>query len=362
MLCWTWFSPARRDSWEMWTSKAAELHWQWSGRVWDPMGSKKSAQQSSVPWSSGELTSRDLLGRVPWDKALEGRGAQDSWLILKDRLLQTQAWCLPTKRKLCKHIRRPVWINKLIVDKLKHKREACREWKQSKVAWENYREMEQPGIRLGKLKLWENSTWPGTRTTRKASVHIWDRIYRSPYKHLNLIWNKECMSVRQCRLEGDWACNPSTFSYFVSWSGKTLSSFPEEGCIAYYYRQYYRILYIYIVYIILYYWWAVIVRVAVLNSDVDVWNQSLVLKVTVIWYNKNYGKGEQPLNNWIFSWCWHVYKDSFGDDVLIFSWLRNNPCKSVYSFWSDQGKLSKVQTYSPVWQQCSVYVEKSLPS
>ncbi|GAB0178660.1 hypothetical protein GRJ2_000331300 [Grus japonensis] len=31
---------------------------------------------------------RDLLGRTPWDKALEGRGAQDSWLIFKGHLLQ----------------------------------------------------------------------------------------------------------------------------------------------------------------------------------------------------------------------------------------------------------------------------------
>ncbi|GAB0179197.1 hypothetical protein GRJ2_000385000 [Grus japonensis] len=33
---------------------------------------------------------RDLLGRVPWDKALEGRWAQDSWLVFKDHLLQAQ--------------------------------------------------------------------------------------------------------------------------------------------------------------------------------------------------------------------------------------------------------------------------------
>ena len=33
---------------------------------------------------------RDLLGQVPWDKALEGRGAQESWLISKDHLLQAQ--------------------------------------------------------------------------------------------------------------------------------------------------------------------------------------------------------------------------------------------------------------------------------
>ena len=42
---------------------------------------------------------RDLLGRVPWDTALEGRGAQESWLIFRDHLLQAQEWCIPTKRK-----------------------------------------------------------------------------------------------------------------------------------------------------------------------------------------------------------------------------------------------------------------------
>jgi len=33
---------------------------------------------------------RDLLDRELWDKPLEGRGAQDSWLIFKDHLLQAQ--------------------------------------------------------------------------------------------------------------------------------------------------------------------------------------------------------------------------------------------------------------------------------
>ncbi|GAB0210046.1 hypothetical protein GRJ2_003470400 [Grus japonensis] len=32
----------------------------------------------------------DLLGRIPWDQALEGRGAQDSWLVFKAHLLQAQ--------------------------------------------------------------------------------------------------------------------------------------------------------------------------------------------------------------------------------------------------------------------------------
>jgi len=33
---------------------------------------------------------RDLLGKVPWDEALEGRGAREKWLIFRDHLLQAQ--------------------------------------------------------------------------------------------------------------------------------------------------------------------------------------------------------------------------------------------------------------------------------
>ena len=84
---------------------------------------------------------RDLLGRVPWDTALEGRGAQESWLIFKDHLLQAQERCIPTKRKSGKNTRRPAWMNKELLDKLKHKKEAYRGWKQGQVAWEEYREI-----------------------------------------------------------------------------------------------------------------------------------------------------------------------------------------------------------------------------
>ncbi|GAB0179436.1 mitochondrial enolase superfamily member 1 [Grus japonensis] len=31
---------------------------------------------------------RDLLGRIPWDKALEGRGAQDSWYVSDKRKMR----------------------------------------------------------------------------------------------------------------------------------------------------------------------------------------------------------------------------------------------------------------------------------
>ncbi|GAB0205898.1 mitochondrial enolase superfamily member 1 [Grus japonensis] len=83
---------------------------------------------------------RDLLGRIPWDKALEGRGAQDSWLIFKGQLLQAQERCIPTKRKSGENTKRPPWMNKELLGKVKQKKEAYRGWKQGQVAWEEYRE------------------------------------------------------------------------------------------------------------------------------------------------------------------------------------------------------------------------------
>ncbi|GAB0175687.1 hypothetical protein GRJ2_000033900 [Grus japonensis] len=83
---------------------------------------------------------RDLLGRIPWDKALEGQGAQDSWLIFKGHLLQAQERCIPTKRMTGKNTRKPAWMNKELLDKLRHKKDAYRGWKQGQVAWKEYRE------------------------------------------------------------------------------------------------------------------------------------------------------------------------------------------------------------------------------
>ncbi|KFV13526.1 hypothetical protein N340_11889, partial [Tauraco erythrolophus] len=82
---------------------------------------------------------RDLLSRVQWDEALEGRGARESWLIFKDHLLQAQERCIPTKRKSGGKTRRPAWMNKDLLDQLRHKKKTYRGWKQGQVAWEEYR-------------------------------------------------------------------------------------------------------------------------------------------------------------------------------------------------------------------------------
>ena len=51
----------------------------------------------------------DHLGRVPWDKTLEGRGAQESYL--KDCLFQLLKEWIPVSRKSGRNGRRPAWMS-----------------------------------------------------------------------------------------------------------------------------------------------------------------------------------------------------------------------------------------------------------
>ena len=60
------------------------------------------------------------------DTVLEGRGAQESWLIFKDHLLQAQESSIAKNQKLGKNARRSVWMNKELLAKLKDKKEVYR--------------------------------------------------------------------------------------------------------------------------------------------------------------------------------------------------------------------------------------------
>ncbi|GAB0187255.1 mitochondrial enolase superfamily member 1 [Grus japonensis] len=51
--------------------------------------------------------------------------------------------CIPTKRKPSKTTKRPPWMNKELLGKVKQKKEAYRGWKQGQVAWEEYRQTAQ---------------------------------------------------------------------------------------------------------------------------------------------------------------------------------------------------------------------------
>lgn len=60
--------------------------------------------------------SREMLGRVTWDKALKERGAQESQSIINNHPLQDQKQCILRNRKTSKNTKRPQWINKELPD------------------------------------------------------------------------------------------------------------------------------------------------------------------------------------------------------------------------------------------------------
>ena len=62
-----------------------------------------------------------MLGRVPEDKTLEGKGAQENWLIFKDHLIQTQEKSIPTVRQSGKNTTRSARLNKELLAELTQK-------------------------------------------------------------------------------------------------------------------------------------------------------------------------------------------------------------------------------------------------
>lgn len=116
------------------------LQWPWDCGVQDPQGTEEDMQQAHCKLSSLDFRRanfglfKDLTGRVPWHKALEGRGGQEYWLIFKDHILQDQERCILTRRKLDKNARRPPWMDKKLLSKVKARNEVFRKLKQRGMA------------------------------------------------------------------------------------------------------------------------------------------------------------------------------------------------------------------------------------
>ncbi|NWI47943.1 RTJK polymerase, partial [Picathartes gymnocephalus] len=65
---------------------------------------------------------------------------QESWSLFKDHLLQAQKKCIPEKRKAGENGRRPAWLNRELLDVLKSKKKAYREWKRGQGTWDKYKD------------------------------------------------------------------------------------------------------------------------------------------------------------------------------------------------------------------------------
>ncbi|KGL81631.1 hypothetical protein N309_14517, partial [Tinamus guttatus] len=99
---------------------------------------------------------RELLGVIPWDRVLEGKGVQESWLLFKHHFLQAQDQCIPIREKSSKVGRRPAWMGKELLSKLNVKKSMYRMWKKGRAKWEEYRSI----VRECR------------DTTRKAKTHL----------------------------------------------------------------------------------------------------------------------------------------------------------------------------------------------
>ncbi|GAB0205877.1 mitochondrial enolase superfamily member 1 [Grus japonensis] len=81
---------------------------------------------------------KDLLGRIPWVKVLEGGGVQESWSVFKHHFLRAQDQCIPKNRKTSKGGRRPAWMSKELLEKLKGKKEVYKDVKGNQKGFFKY--------------------------------------------------------------------------------------------------------------------------------------------------------------------------------------------------------------------------------
>jgi len=93
--------------------------------VWEMVEFRISCGRNSIPSRITTLNfSRanfglfnQLLRKISWNRVLEGKGAQDSWLAFKECFFQAQGQSIPTGRKSRKGARSPAWLNRELLGK-----------------------------------------------------------------------------------------------------------------------------------------------------------------------------------------------------------------------------------------------------
>jgi len=82
---------------------------------------------------------KELLGGIPWVRALEGMGVQGCWSLFKHHFLHSQNRCIPLRKKSSKGDGRPTWMSKELLAELRWKRKVHGTWKEGQTTWEEYR-------------------------------------------------------------------------------------------------------------------------------------------------------------------------------------------------------------------------------
>ncbi|KFR07593.1 hypothetical protein N306_10821, partial [Opisthocomus hoazin] len=104
------------------------------------MGKAMSIVRTLNIWKTSFQLFKDLVSRTPWEMVLRDRGAEQSWKTFKDAFFRAQELSVPRCKKSGKEGKRPAWLSRDLLVKLKGKRELHRQWKQGQISWEEYRE------------------------------------------------------------------------------------------------------------------------------------------------------------------------------------------------------------------------------
>lgn len=83
---------------------------------------------------------KDLLGKIPWDKPLEGRGAQERSLIFKDHFIQAQGGMQPNTDEVRSKCQEACMNKQGAPDQTKADKGDLQGWRKGHVVCKEYRE------------------------------------------------------------------------------------------------------------------------------------------------------------------------------------------------------------------------------
>ncbi|KFQ28363.1 hypothetical protein N332_04074, partial [Mesitornis unicolor] len=82
---------------------------------------------------------KGLVGRIPWEAVLKGKGVQEGWTLFKKELLKAQEQAVPVCRKMSQRGRRPAWLNRELWLKLRKKKRVYNLWKKREATQKDYK-------------------------------------------------------------------------------------------------------------------------------------------------------------------------------------------------------------------------------
>ena len=82
-----------------------------------------------------------LIGGISWHSVLVSKGVQESWLLFKKEVLKAQEQAVPLSCKMSQRGRRPAWMNRELLLRLREKKRIYRLWKEGQATQNEYKEV-----------------------------------------------------------------------------------------------------------------------------------------------------------------------------------------------------------------------------